>query len=197
MTKKWKEINLPWYTYDHTKLPVRPDTSDIPNEYPDKEFLARMRSVGSWDHQKSGIVCDIVNQIQGDIQNSSITEEIISRAKENYPGNEYVETLLRYRQGLSAYNVWYNEKYIKDVRYTKWSHEYAKANELEMTKSFQTCGLCKAGTQIEVKFPFGVTKKYLIGDINTQGGVCDDCRDFSNEDIVLRYRVLIDEETDS
>lgn len=42
------------------------------------------------------------------------------------------------------------------------------------------------GTQIEVE-----GEVYLIGDINPNRGVCDDCTEFRSSAIVTRYRVLI------
>lgn len=57
-----------------------------------------------------------------------------------------------------------------------------------------------AGVQIEVrrrnphvKTEFlSETEFYLIGELNELGGVCDDCQGIRHNDIVLRYRVLVD-----
>ena len=54
-------------------------------------------------------------------------------------------------------------------------------------------GLVKAGTILELKGRQGgsgteTTARYLIGDINKLGGVCDDCMAFDDDAIVLRYR---------
>jgi hypothetical protein len=53
--------------------------------------------------------------------------------------------------------------------------------------TFQGRGLAQPGTQIEM----ADGKRYLIGDINTNRGVCDDCVAFDGNAIVVRYRVLI------
>jgi len=46
-------------------------------------------------------------------------------------------------------------------------------------------GLAKPGVVIEVD-----GSEYLIGDINTLGGVCDDCADVRSHEIVTRYKVV-------
>jgi hypothetical protein len=57
-----------------------------------------------------------------------------------------------------------------------------------------------AGVQIEVRsFRHGVfhteTMFLLIGEINEMGGTCDDCSGIGDKDIVVRYRVLVDQKT--
>ena len=54
---------------------------------------------------------------------------------------------------------------------------------------FSNKNLANPGTIIEVE-----GSKHLIGDINTQRGVCDDCTAFKNNDIVTRYKVLIEKD---
>lgn len=40
----------------------------------------------------------------------------------------------------------------------------------------------------------GEIEHFLIGDMNPRGGICDDCCDIADEDIVLRYAVAVDME---
>ena len=68
--------------------------------------------------------------------------------------------------------------------------------------------LNKAGTLIEVEIPNYVfneekhrsykkgtkKQKFLIGDININGGICDDCVSFEDICIVVRYKVLVTED---
>lgn len=49
--------------------------------------------------------------------------------------------------------------------------------------------MIRAGVQIELSSG----ERYLIGDINMLGGVCDDCREFNSSTVVARYRVVVDE----
>lgn len=46
--------------------------------------------------------------------------------------------------------------------------------------------LAKSGIEVIVD-----DVSYLIGDINCNGGICDDCKAFEGSDIVARYRVLV------
>lgn len=62
-------------------------------------------------------------------------------------------------------------------------------------QSFSGLGLDKPGTLIEVKVGEEVNQ-YLIGHINPNCGVCDDCVQFDNRTaIVLRYKVVWSDET--
>ena len=38
---------------------------------------------------------------------------------------------------------------------------------------------------------------FLIGDINQLAGVCDDCKAFGNDTIILRYKVIWNKEDES
>ncbi len=49
--------------------------------------------------------------------------------------------------------------------------------------------LANAGVMIEVG-----KHKYLIGNINRNGGVCDCCEGVKREDVVIRYWVVIEED---
>ena len=50
-------------------------------------------------------------------------------------------------------------------------------------------GLNKPGTLVRVE-----GEVFLIGHINTIAGVCDDCCEFSNEAIIVAYKVVWEEE---
>ena len=71
----------------------------------------------------------------------------------------------------------------------------AKADEEFKKTCFVGMGLANPGTLVEIEHPEypKITCQYLIGNINTSAGVCDDCRDFENDAIVKRYMVLLEE----
>ncbi len=52
-------------------------------------------------------------------------------------------------------------------------------------KSFYTDGLNKAGTLIETE-----EGEFLIGHINREAGICDDCLEFPNGTIIKRYKIV-------
>ncbi len=70
--------------------------------------------------------------------------------------------------------------------YNKSWHEFAYKDKLNETGVI---------IKIRKKHPFkrhnnierNESNIYLIGDINKAGGICDDCVDFSDEDIVESY----------
>lgn len=62
--------------------------------------------------------------------------------------------------------------------------------EANMTwQEFSNRNLNEPGTLVEVDGDC-----YLIGDINTLRGVCDDCTAFDKKEIVSRYKVLVEKD---
>ena len=61
--------------------------------------------------------------------------------------------------------------------------------EENISNGFCNLGLNKTGTLIEIEVD-GVLLQYLIGDINNQGGCCDDCMMFDNSAVVYRYKII-------
>ncbi len=62
-------------------------------------------------------------------------------------------------------------------------------NKEESQKSFCGKKLNIPGTLVEIQ-DGKVLKQFLIGDINTIGGVCDDCMGFGKDAVVVKYKVL-------
>ncbi len=55
--------------------------------------------------------------------------------------------------------------------------------------------LCYTGAQVEVRSAEDdYVRRYLIGDINEEGGMCGDCCAIHADDVVLRARRLIPSE---
>ena len=100
-----------------------------------------------------------------------------------------------YRLEALAYKIdkWRsNLKVMKD--YFQACRDEQARQDLEYAAShpsFTGLGLNKPGTQIEIAYADPAFKRqYLIGDINPNGGVCDDCPAFGEAALVTRYRVL-------
>lgn len=55
---------------------------------------------------------------------------------------------------------------------------------------FKDSGACAPGVQIEL----ADGRRFLIGDVNPLGGVCDDCPGFDSRSIIVRYRRLVSPE---
>lgn len=100
-------------------------------------------------------------------------------------GKEYKAAQRKYKKFADKVREW-----MKDhpawIQYQIASKSYS---ECETSKSFCGRELNKPGTLIEV-LQNGEKCQFLIGDINTLGGVCDDCMGFSKDAVVVRYKVI-------
>lgn len=97
-----------------------------------------------------------------------------------------------YKSAVREYQAFRNkvEAWIKEQPESEAYNEKMKQlDEAEKQKSFCGRELNKPGTFIEIS-DNKIVKQLLIGDINTLGGVCDDCMGFSKDTIVVRYKVL-------
>ena len=59
-------------------------------------------------------------------------------------------------------------------------------------KDFRNADLCVAGVVIRIPMLYcpGEQTEYLIGHMNELGGVCDDCKDLKDDQLVESYRVV-------
>jgi hypothetical protein len=101
--------------------------------------------------------------------------------------NQDIKNTGLYLEKLYEYEDW--EASQPDViSYEKELEEARLAFDLELNKrSFVGMKLNVPGTLIEVKSGDDINQ-YLIGHINDLAGVCDDCRMFPADAIVLRYK---------
>jgi len=60
----------------------------------------------------------------------------------------------------------------------------------EQGETFEHLGLNKPGTLIDI----GDNRIYLIGHINPNCGICDDCIEFAGSVIVKRYKIIWQED---
>lgn len=82
------------------------------------------------------------------------------------------------------------QSWVKEQPETKaYNEEVKKIDEKLRQKSFCGRELNRVGTIIEIRIGKDL-KQYLIGDINKNGGVCDDCMDFDKEVVITRYKFL-------
>lgn len=89
------------------------------------------------------------------------------------------------------YHLRYNELYSEysDVKEYLRAQDELYANDKAMAaETFVGKGLARPGTVIELENG----KIHVIGSINTVGGVCDDCVDIRDSDIIVRYAVVYD-----
>jgi hypothetical protein len=84
---------------------------------------------------------------------------------------------------LKQYDEWYDRQ-SEVILYR------TKIKEME-SQNFFNHFACRPGTEILVKKENGGFECFLIGHINSIGGVCDDCVNIYN-DVVLYYRKVVE-----
>lgn len=174
---QWIDCNLPWS--------VNPRKFVYPIPAPDLSVQERERFGVSKEDLQSKYADDfskldrLFSQITWGVSRKD--EDILAR------DNGLSEALDAMR--LAKQIEWWRD-YTPE--YQAWQDAQAAAYRQFLRESqiqtFAGQGLNRPGVQIEVD-----GRCYLIGDINTTCGVCEDCTAFEPESIVTRYRVLIAE----
>lgn len=72
--------------------------------------------------------------------------------------------------------------------WVEYNRRYDELRQEEVQQTFVGRGLAKPGTLIEM----ADGSRHLIGSINPNKGICDDCVAFNGADIVVRYAVLVE-----
>lgn len=124
-------------------------------------------------------------QLEGDLEFPNLDSE----ARELF-GNTYQESIDNDAFKLAEKISSWEDKHPKILA---WQSAFFKAQAELESESFEGRELNKPGVQIEVEQD-GQLKRYLIGDINPNIGVCNDCVAFNSNTIVKRYRVLLTSE---
>lgn len=173
----WIEINLPWYVYsNYNDMPPLPDLFDREREVFGTTIEENREAI-----KKS---FDIYKEIKRKNlpEGSFASEEIREQMKEKYQDNPDVILVLNHFDLDDRINEWYDEQ-PEVLAFNKLNKIYEdKLDE----KSFTGRKLNKPGTLIEL----ADGAIHLIGSINSAAGVCDDCRAFTNDTIVKRYKVI-------
>lgn len=117
------------------------------------------------------------------------SETTISASNED---KELVAKILAHRRLKRKIDEWVQDQ-PEIIEYHKQAKIISDQLNEEFKKNcFVGLGLDKPGTLIEI-VEHDVTMQYLIGNINENAGVCDDCMDFQNDAVVKRYMVLLEE----
>lgn len=208
---EWIDINLPWYK--HIKV-IHIDTkrderialenklvSKVEKEvgYTKKELKA---DYAEYYGMKVETQIELLDNIEKEFpilkglgtEDSSLyfkySKEWKNKALKEVGNNKYAAYLIktRYLRGKIDRALFENKELT--ALYDFWKEENEIKKEVVCFKSHS---LCKSGVLVEVQTKEGI-KKWLIGDMNELGGVCDDCKDIKDEDIVLRAKIVYDKE---
>jgi hypothetical protein len=179
----WIEINLPWHSYNYEDCPVRPTlTKKIKKEFGTTQDEA-YKKLTKKDRKEYSKYSDEYDDYLRDnnLEVDDFNEEL-RKLHGHIPG---VAKTLAYRDLRSKIEAWENSQ----PEIIEFHNKLKAYNQTQEEKSFVGRKLNKPGTLIEVETN-GKIQRYLIGDINTLRGVCDDCVSFDNPTIVKRYKVI-------
>lgn len=164
---KWIDCGLTWNKTFEYDRPDFPDVTELERETfgtTQKELYSKYES--QFDELLKGDFNSLDSQTQ--------------RAKAQSMGLEDVyDVLLLYR----SINTWRNTLQVMRDYEAECNRRHAQAN----TPTFVSQKLNVPGVEVEVN-----GKRYLIGHVNDDTGICGCCGAWGNESIVTRYRVLVD-----
>jgi len=195
----WIEINLPWSEpYDaNTAQPEYIEHPSLDEEvkehfgYTEAELVKKYFGEG-FDYYINSKVFNEYHKLSNKILDY---EDEADRDRQLLAlNNKSVNATLEFFAKVRPINQWLEEHPTTRLINDKNAAISAafKAEQKKNAKSFTGRGLAKSGVLMEVKIAGDDNRltKMLIGDINESGGVCDDCRGISQDDIVIRYCVL-------
>jgi len=191
---EWIECNLPWFKDVVSRISPYPDLSKKEKEFFGKS-VEECRELLSEVKDEFYRIEENAFAPYKKVHRSSEENNRILEAYANISTNEeekkVIFAVLEYRKFLRSADDW-RAAQPEIIEWHKQADiEGQKRKELQKISSFVGAGLNQAGTLIEVENADKTTTQYLIGDINEQGGVCNDCRGFSQESIVKRYKKII------
>lgn len=162
MNNRWIKCGLPWTFYDWNYQPEPPNLK--------KEEKKKFGKTTEQAYKE-------LEAMLGGARFATFEYDRVVKTKEYKSGKR------AYKKFCAAVQDW-----VKD--HPSWIEYQQKLKDFdEEVKRKSFCGreLNKPGTRIEILVGKEL-KQYLIGDINTLGGVCDDCMGFGKDVIVVRYK---------
>ena len=206
---QWIELNLPYSFYE---------TFDIKLKAPNLNARAK-KELGFTQREVEDLYKALPSIFPGGedySKMSDLSDEINDKVKEKFPEEEsgavssevrelrHQERIKLHARSKNAHvramGEWLNKRHQyrnwEDVQpeiisfNEKWDTENKAAIAEQNKKSFSGLDLDNPGTLIEVEVD-GQLSQYLIGDINPNAGVCDDCVAFDKyKAIVKRYKII-------
>jgi len=199
----WIEINLPWRK--HVEIGDRPEyPTELVNRLVRDRFGQTIEELEEGYFKRYGksaneVYYDVLNELEEKHPfDPAVYEEeydIYRREIENLIEHSDDPKLVESRT-LSLMRRAIDEFVDEIPEVIEWTERcdkiFQQEREEEKLASFSYSELCRPGVLIEVQDTAGTKSKHLIGDINCNSGVCDDCTAFEPETIVLRAKVVVD-----
>lgn len=163
MSNRWIKCGLPW-TYHG-------DWKDVPQ--PPNLKKEEKKEFGQTTEQAYK---ELVKALNGAKYATVEYEEVVKSKEYKAIQRKYKKFCDKVREWMKSHPLW--------LIYQEQIKAY---NEGETNKSFCGRKLNTPGTVVEI-LDNKVLKQFVIGDINTLGGVCDDCMGFGKDAVVVRYK---------
>lgn len=192
----WIEINLP-YTYYGDSGQDCPDLSEKGKKVfgfsvaearamllGDKQFLSETDE-GNHYFEELDKARDHLQEKNIDVDSDEGKLVLQDYLDELALKDEAVQSVLSFVKFQRQWDEWYNSQ----PEMLQWFEDNKVRRQEDNKKSFSGLGLNVPGTLIEIENDGGL-KQYLIGDINTSRGVCDDCCEFDRDTIIKRYKIV-------
>jgi hypothetical protein len=200
----WIEINLPWRKYTDPQENSPPYPQKLVDKLVREKFGQTIEELESLYAEKYGkssreVFYDIKFGLEDEHPfDESVYEEDYERYQKEIEGlieNSQEPMIVEMRTLTLARGA--IEEFIDQIpEVITWARAFDRfcrqLEEEDKKASFSLSDLCRPGVLIEVQDTRGNKKRYLIGDINCNSGVCDDCTVFEPESIVLRAKVMVD-----
>lgn len=165
MSNKWIKCDLPWTHYgDYKNSPEPPNL----NKETKKEFGTTVGQAYK----------ELEKMLGGVVYATPEYNEIVKSKEYKAAQRKYKKFSDKVREWAKTHPAW--------VTYQEVIKAYSND---ESQKSFCGRQLNEPGTMIEVLIGKEL-KQLLIGDINSLGGVCDDCMGFGKDTVVVRYKIV-------
>lgn len=184
----WIEINLPWQINSY-RQPMLPQEDE-------EAINARGRILfGKTDTEASKSINSLFDkffEVKANLNDVEKGNNFTADQFEEYVYNLHPEFLpiKEFRLFRREYADWF-DKQKESIAHFARIKEY---KTIEAQKSFCGRDLNKPGILIELEQD-GQIKKMLIGEINSQAGLCGCCGSIQDTDIVKRYKIVWSDET--
>lgn len=160
---EWIEINIPWND-DSLSQPIL-------KNYPDLSEREREVFGESFEEVKKRTI----RKLPANWNDESLEDQLLYK---------------EFREFKVKIEEWYDLQ-PEIIEVESFNKEALKRfKEIEKAKSFSRSEWAKPGVVIEVLRSDGTISQMMIGDINTNGGVCNDCAGISSSDIIKRYKIV-------
>lgn len=199
---EWINCNLPYYVNVDMDYPEYPNLDDRERKEFGQTLEESREKVSKLNPEYK---CSAFNRYESyrEIIQNELFDEGVSHQAENFAqlvrqrlvdlDDHLINLVLEHHKFVRVIDEWFSIQ----PEWLEYQEKSEKASEDYKKRCAETYFSAKevnrSGTLIEVK-DGDKTYFQLIGDINTAGGVCNDCMGFSRDAIVLRYKTVYNPE---